>query len=185
MGGTYLILLALVAAAVHQFRPKLPPALPTNESALQPSGLRGWLILPAIGLIVSPIRTFCSLAGTFSVYAPDSWHTLTDPSGTAYNGLWAPTLIYEFLTNLTVIVFAILLLLLFFQRRPTFPALYIAFLAFCTITATLDTFLVQLIPAVASKTAGFDKVLMQDYFSCLVWIPYMLISKRVKSTFLR
>lgn len=185
LGGIYLILLGVAAAAIHQFRPKLPPPLPTDESGLQPSGLGGWLILPAIALVVSPIRTFCTLAGTFAVYAPDSWHTLTDPSGAAYNSFWAPVLIYEFLTNLTIIAFSLLLLLLFFQRRRTFPTMYIVFLAFCAVTATIDHFWVQLIPAVANKTAGFDKIMTQNYSACLIWIPYMLNSKRVKATFLR
>ena len=184
LGGIYLVLLLLIAAAVHQFRRGLPPVL-INESDPQISGLGGWLILPAIGLFIRPVIAFCFLVGHASVYAPETWHTLTDPSGAAYNSLWAPLLIYELFTFMTVIVFAILLLLLMFQRRRTFPMLYIAFLLFVAINATIDHIMAQFIPAAASKTGAVDPTVTQNFIVCLIWIPYMLKSKRVKSTFLR
>ena len=185
LGGVYLVLLVMIAAAVHQFRRGLPPPLPTNESAFQNPGLGGWLILPAIGLFLRPVMTFCSVVGSASAYAPDTWHTLTDPSGAAYNSFWAPILIYELLVNMTVIVFAILLLLLFFQRRRTFPILFIVFLLFIAIGGTIDNIMGQFIPAVASKTPVVDSSSSGNFIACLIWIPYMLKSQRVKATFVR
>ncbi|HTV41969.1 MAG TPA: DUF3857 domain-containing protein [Candidatus Sulfotelmatobacter sp.] len=185
LGGIYLILLAVVAAAVHHFWRGAPMPPPLDASGVQLSGLGGWLILPAIGLFLSPLRAFMAVAGNASVYAPETWHTLTDPSGAAYNGLWAPLLILEFLSNLTIMVFAILLLILFFQRRRIFPVLFIVFLVFVAVTTTIDHFSVQLIPAAAKQAGDSTTDLTQCYVPCLIWIPYMLNSRRVKSTFLR
>lgn len=186
LAAIYSILLLVGAVALHRFRPRQFSTGLTQEPNAQPSGLGGWLILPALGLFVSPIRVSFTLAGTLSVYAPESWHSLTDPSGAAYNSLWAPVLIYELLVNLTLPILAILLLVLFFQRRRTFPVMFILFIAFAAITATIDHYLAHLISATAAHDGGnIDRTLAQNYAACLIWIPYMLVSKRVKATFVR
>ncbi|HUE35880.1 MAG TPA: DUF2569 domain-containing protein, partial [Candidatus Acidoferrum sp.] len=184
LAGMYLVLLAIAAIAVVRFRSRQPPVLP---SVLEPglSRLRGWLILVAAGTIINPISILSIIVKNSSVYAPETWHNLTDPSSTAYNSLWAPLLIFELLVNLTSLVFSIILLALFFERRRTFPVLYIIFLSYAAITATLDHFACLLIPAVAHNAGNVDTDMIRTFFACLVWIPYMLVSKRVKATFTR
>jgi hypothetical protein len=184
LGGIYLVLMAVAAIAVVRFRSTKPPVLP-GEFELEFTGLRGWLILVAIGLIISPIRIAVQLITNASVYSAGTWHALTDSSSAAYNSLWAPLLIYEFLVNLTLISFAILLLILFFHRSRTFPAIFITYLVFGAVTATIDHFSAQLIPAASGDPGQFDRVLFQDCCACLIWVPYMLVSKRVKATFTR
>jgi transglutaminase-like putative cysteine protease len=189
LASAYLFLLMIVAIAIQVLavlkpRSGIPPVLP-DESERRLSGLGGWLILPCIGLVIGPIVNSLQIIKSAAVFAPDSWHNLTDPSGTAYNSLWAPVLISELLVNLTLIVFAILLLALFFQRRWMFPKLFIAFMLFAAIMATLDHLATHLIPAAARESAVFDRALAQNYLGCFVWIPYMLVSKRVKATFIK
>lgn len=149
-------------------------------------GLGGWLVLPAFGLFARPIQVLFDMGGNWSVYSTESWHSLTDPSGSAYHGLYAPVLIFELLVNLTLLSFPVFLIILFFQRRRTFPPLFIMFLLFIAITTTLDQFGAQMISAVAvQNTSPISRELIQSYMACAIWIPYMLVSKRVKATFVR
>lgn len=183
LGGIYVIFLSVMAIAVYRFQRGKPPVLPGGYDP-ELSGLGGWLILVAIGRIMNPISILFIMAKNSSAYAPETWHNLTDLSGDAYNSLWAPLLIFELLVNLTSLVFSILLLILFFQRRRTFPALYIIFLIYATMMAALDQYLTLLIPA-ANQNGKVDTDLARTLIFCLVWIPYMLVSKRVKATFTR
>jgi transglutaminase-like putative cysteine protease len=184
LGGIYAILVSGVAIAVYQFQRGKPPVLPGTFN-LELTGLGGWLILVAIGRIVNPIAILTTMASNLSAYAPETWHTLTDPSGSAYNSLWAPVLIFELLMNLTSLVFSILLLIMFFQRRRTFPVLFIIFMAYAAIAVILDHFSTLLIPAAAHNTGGVDTTMARTLVPCFIWIPYMLVSQRVKATFTR
>ncbi len=184
LGVVYLILLAILAMVFLVLLPKVPPVLP-DESLRPFVGLRGWLILPAIRLFVGPFVIIAGMVSNASVFYPETWHSLTDPSGAAYNSYWAPVLIYEYLVNLTAIALDVFLLVLFFQRRRIFPRLYIIFLAFIAITTTVDNSAAQLVLGHKDISAVFDRDLMQSYIGCLIWIPYMLVSKRVKATFTR
>ena len=187
LAGIYMILLAAGCVVLYRLR-RLPFLVRCGEEPpiLDPqhTGLGGWLVLPALGLFASPIRILFFMGNIWSVYSPESWHSLTDPSGSAYHGLWAPLLIYELLVNLTLMSFPIFLIILFFQRRRIFPPLFVIFLLFAVITITLDHFGSQTIPAVAVQNNGFvSRELIQSYMACAIWVPYMLVSKRVKATF--
>jgi hypothetical protein len=189
LAGIYLILLATGCVVLHRFR-QLPFLVGQGEA--QPvlgqrhTGLGGWLILPALGLVASPFRVLFTMGKNWSAYSPQTWHSLTDPSASAYHGMWAPVLIFELLVNLTILSFTVFLITLFFQRRRTFPPLFVTFLLFVAITATLDHYGAQMIPAVAARnSSSASRELIQSYLACAIWIPYMLVSKRVKATFVR
>lgn len=186
LGGIYLLLLAILAVIVHQrYRGKPRPPLLPSEMKPPISGIRGWLILPTMSLFLSPIRTLFGMVSNASAFSPATWQLLTDPSSASYNSWWAPLLIYEFLVNLTIITFAIFLLVLLFQHRRTFRDLFILFLLFATVTMTIDHFSAKAVAASAHLASGYDPQLTQDFIACMVWIPYMLVSKRVKATFTR
>ena len=117
-------------------------------------------------------------------YSVGSWHALTNPSGGAYHALWAPLLIFDLLANLTLLGCSILLLVLYFGKRCAFPRLFIAFLLINAFTLLIDQFGTQLVD---KQQPGVDAVraFTRALVPCLIWIPYMLQSRRVKATFLR
>jgi transglutaminase-like putative cysteine protease len=188
--GVYSLLLIIGAIAVYRMgRELLPPPMAALPPVLrpQPSGLGGWLILVAIGVVVSPVRIAHGMYELSDVYSADLWHALTSPAGEAYHALWGPVLVVTLLVNLTVLAFSILLLVLFFQQRRTFPGLFIVFLIVTAVVLTLDQASLKLIPALADEPPDPKDLrdMFRSYVACAIWIPYMLVSKRVKATFVR
>ncbi|NOX98009.1 MAG: DUF2569 domain-containing protein [Nitrospirae bacterium] len=148
-------------------------------------GLGGWLILVGIGIVITPLRLGALLLKTFPpIFSGGIWEALTTPGYEAYSPLWAPILLSEIVINTGLILVSLYLLYLFFSKRRGFPKWYIGILVFSLIFIVIDAWMVKLImpnePMFGPNTL---KAFLQALAASLIWIPYMLISKRVKATF--
>jgi hypothetical protein len=153
----------------------------------EPSGLGGWLILPMLGLLLSPLTVGFMLVSNFvPLVTSGEWRELTDPDGPAYHPLWGPLLGLEVAGNLFFIGYALILLALLFKKSHRFPMLYIAFQASNLVFVATDMIFSNMIPAVAAQPdAETTKELIRAIVGAAIWIPYMLVSKRVKNTFVK
>lgn len=180
-----LVLLAAFAAlALRVYRHDPPQPDAPLEPAL--AGIGGWLLLPAFGIVVTPLRVLVELAMGLEPYSLASWSALGTPGGDGYHALWLPLLLFELVANLGLLVLSALVLVMFFQRRRAAPRLYIVLLATSVTFVGLDLALAQLIPAAAAEVGAEDwGTLARVAIHALIWIPYFLRSRRVKSTFIR
>lgn len=153
----------------------------------EPRGLGGWLILPAIGLFAFPIRLAASFYNDFlPIFQEGYWEVLTTPGYEAYHHLWAPLLIFEIIGNSLFIIFDIVLIVLFFTRSYRFPTLIIIFIATNLFFLAGDLVFAGLIPAMAAESDPESvKELTRSIITAAIWIPYFLVSKRVKNTFVK
>lgn len=153
----------------------------------QPKGLGGWLILPAIGLFALPLKMGLSLITDFlPIFQKNYWAVLTTPGSGAYHHLWAPLIIFEIAGNIFLLLLDLVLIFLFFIKSTRFPALFISFMALNLVFMVGDLFFADLIPAVAAQRDFKSfKELAQLFVGAIIWIPYFLISKRVKNTFVK
>lgn len=150
-----------------------------------PSGLSGWLVLVCIGLILTPIRLAFFLLQTYPpIFRDGTYQLLTTPGGENYHPYWGPLMITEIAVNIGFIVTALVLLFLFFRKSWWFPKIYVALvlvnLGFMLVDAYAVTLILPTQPLFDEETArefGFSVIV------AMIWIPYMLISKRVKNTF--
>lgn len=158
-----------------------------NTSTDEPKGLGGWLVLPGIGLIITPFTIMWQVLTEFvPIFRDGYWEVLTTPGSEAYHWLWGPTLIFELLGNAVLAVFAVFLLALYFMKNYRFPKLYIAFLAFNVVFLTVDLVAVYQVLASSGEFEGEGvRDLFRGVVGALIWIPYMLTSKRVKNTFVK
>lgn len=152
-----------------------------------PKGIGGWLILVVIGLIVAPIRIGHFLATTYwPILIDGTWERVTTPGTEAYHHLWAPLLIFEAIVNVGSIALAGVTLVFLFKHSRHTPKLAIAWLSWGAVSVTYDFFLGDLIPAIASQSDTSNaKDLGRTLVNAAIWIPYFLISKRVKATFVK
>lgn len=177
------VLTGWVVMAVKVYR--LDPAPHQAPPAGAPVGIRGWLLLPALGVVSSPVMIGMSFFGNLGVYRAESWHALTSPGGAAFHPDWALLLIFELCANLGLLVLAGLSLILFFRRRTSAPTVYIAMLIASFCVQALDLYLARTIPAMEGEMANGMRSLARSLVGVMVWVPYMMRSKRVRATFTR
>jgi hypothetical protein len=159
----------------------------TSDAQPGPSGLGGWLSLVGFGLLLAPWTRLGFLVQTFPpIFSDGTWELLTTPGGEAYHPLWAPFLLGELVGNLAFIGAGLALILFFFLRSRRFPRLYIAVtianLLFVLADAWLASIVVPDEPMFGPDTAS---EVGRSVVGALIWVPYMLASKRVKNTFVR
>ncbi len=149
------------------------------------AGIKGWLLLPLLSLFVIPVRTlFFVMNDLLPAFSDDVWLALTTPGSEAYHHLWGPVLIAELSGNLTAIAFSILLLVLFFKKSRLLPNYYVAFLGFNLLFVVGDYYISNLIPFVAAQDDHESvREMTRSISAAAVWVPYFLVSKRVKATF--
>ncbi|WP_416864999.1 MAG: DUF3857 domain-containing protein [Imperialibacter sp.] len=146
----------------------------------------GWLILPAIGLTLTPIRLVIDLLSNDQLSAGmwDGIILLTDGGVKSL-----PVLVFvgaELVYNYMFFVFSILIIVLFYQRRTSVPRLVTIFYALALIVPIVDALITdELIPGVLSETDRNStiKEAVRAGVAALIWIPYFNIAERVKSTF--
>jgi hypothetical protein len=158
-----------------------------REFKSEPKGLGGWLILVGIGLFITPFFIMASLLVDYvPIFTEGYWEIMTTPGSEGYHPLWAPVLTFEIIGNTFFILFGIALVILFFTKSPRFPKLLIVFYASNLLFIAFDLVWASGIPAVSAMD-NFDSIkeLVQAIVKCAIWIPYMLVSKRVKNTFVR
>lgn len=146
-----------------------PPAPPCGDSPVAPPGIGGWLVLPAIGLILNPVVWIFSLiftAGEFSNVPSrlESWVMLMMAAETM------------------VMLYFLFAARRFFRKKRNTPAVMIGGIA---LRFFVYTFLV-LAAAIGdeSNIAVFNMVEAgKSLIPAAIWIPYFIVSDRVKRTF--
>lgn len=176
------VLFGVLAVAGLLWRPSWPP--PVNPPG--PFGLRGWLVLLGLGVALAPIRLIVDLVPYAAFLDIDRWQELTVPGNALYHSLWSPILIVEGAVNVGMFFAGCLAAVLFFQKRRTFPAVKIGILGFRAVFGLIDYLACMSMGAVFHELApDATKAVIQVCISAAIWIPYLLVSKRVQSTFVR
>ncbi len=182
--------LLLASGWILLYRHRRPAAgvlyVPPPDAGAGPTGLGGWLVLVCIQLFSGLLVTLFGLARLRLCYDADRWHALTTPGTLSYHEFWLPTLLFESLAAYFMLAWISLLLVFFFQRRTLFPRLMIACYIVQIIYLATDGLLAWSLPAVSHAAAvkSFTAAGRSAVAAC-IWIPYLLLSKRVRNTFCR
>jgi len=156
---------------------------PINEL----NGIKGWLILVGLGLIISPIKIIISLLTTHApMFKNGTWERLTTAGSSYYIPFFQEFATVEIIYNICLTVAEIYLIYLFANKRKEFPQIFITVTVISLVALPIDSFITTL---VIKDTQFFDYETVKDFMKLLVnagvWVPYMLISKRVKNTFVK
>ena len=143
----------------------------------------GW-VLVAIHHILRPIGFISALIVLSpTVFNLEAWRLLTEPGRPQFHPHWAPMLLFELFYNLLCLIASGLLLALFFMKRAVWPRCYVLFLIAICVGLCLDTYFAQQVPVAGASIVGNIRSLGQVILAAAIWIPYSLMSKRVKATF--
>ena len=146
-----------------------------------PSGIGGWLILPVLGLVATPLRGIFHLA---------SYGEMLQSMDQLTRGQIA-FIVVEFIGNaIVLLVMPIVLLVLLFRKSASFPRWFIVWAAVGLAFIILDIAAAQIFFGDALAAAGqalLDADTMRELVRSIVlaavWIPYMRVSRRVANTF--
>ncbi len=148
-------------------------------------GLSGWLIWVGFGIVIAPIRLLLTKVPFFqSIFTDGTWEAFTTVGSEVYNPLWGSLLVCEIIYHLIMVIASIYLIYLFFSKHYRFPLFYILIVVASIIFIPLDAWIVSFVlpgePMFDPKTT---KEFIRLLIGGIIWVPYMLISKRVKATF--
>jgi len=169
-----------------QLNPYTPPGseVVKNDPSPKPSGLGGWLVLVGAGLILSPLMITVLMVKTIAPIVRDgSWEAISSASSDVYNPALVAFFACELLVNLGFVVASVWLLVLFFRRSRKFPSLFVAYCVVNLAFVVLDAWIVSwLLPEIPMDDEDMREM-ARTVLNCLIWVPYMLRSRRVKNTF--
>lgn len=141
-----------------------PPAHPGLR------GIGGWLILPAIGFVLGGVLIVAGLVISLAVF--------DEISDAGYGGLWA----FEILVTLALLIFLVYTGVQFFRKKKGAPRLVIA-LMIANLVSSLFLLVFELGSGADDFAVESGRNLIGGVFSAAIWIPYFIVSKRVKATF--
>lgn len=140
----------------------------------QPIG--GWLILVGIGLSLTPLRLLYDFITEENLMNGTAWLTMWYANSYGYFTF----LFIEHIYNFIYLLFSILVLILFFQRRSAVPRLIsILYAGSCAATILDSVLAAQINPELAVDAQEITRA----FFTVVIWIPYFQMSLRVKKTF--
>jgi hypothetical protein len=157
-----------------------------TDSMLGPRGIAGWLILPALGIVFAPFGLLVSIVrDILPAFGDDVWPLLVNPGSPIYHRLWVPIIIFELVADVLIVIGSIVVLVLFFRKSRHAPRVIVGWLAALLLVQIVDLVLTRQIPAVASQVEFDDyRDLLRSAVAAAIWIPYFLVSRRVKNTFI-
>ena len=152
-----------------------------SAAQIGPKGFGGWLVIPILGLIITPPFILYSLFTWFSPLLDEKIRTDVF-SGLSKGQMF---LAYELVSSLIMLALAVVCLVRLKRHSRKFPSLMITFLC-VNFAAHLGSAIVTvwyydsigMSPPGRAGQGSFGSLL-----GILIWVPYFIRSKRVKNTF--
>jgi transglutaminase-like putative cysteine protease len=166
-------------AAVRTYQEFDPePRLPGSAYGAATAGLRGWLILPAIGLVLAPLQALSVVPDL--IYCFDA--RVSEGFGAGLTALIG----FEAASCAVGAVLWVLLIVSFFKRRSSVTLLFVVYvgaqLVYLVVNAILaEELMPESLGSVETGLVPSDPIWLIAFGA--IWVPYFLVSDRVKRTF--
>ena len=157
-----------------------------DEEINELDGLWGWLLLFTGFVIWQIIRVGILIVSTFlPLFRDGTWEALTRPDSPIYDPMWQRVLIFELAGNVVIGAMAMVTLALLVVRSSYAPKSAIGLLVGSFVIVAANYLIAGQILSVADRGTDNENLAMlfRSGVAMLVWVPYFLISKRVKATF--
>ncbi len=175
-----LIPAAIVAGLAWLVRAARKSKVGAAPGVVGPQGIGGWLVLLAIGVVVSPMRTLALLQEEMEAYAKLEATYSVPNIETAK--------IVEVVLLLAIVVFQAIVAIMFFQKKRYFPIWYFWQWVATFIVSGAILIFPPLIVGLPWQT-GFTPEAIGGLIAILVvgaiWVTYVFRSVRVKNTFVK
>lgn len=145
-------------------------------------GLGGWLILVAIGLVANAAILAVATFPLLNILSSDMWAFLIEYQPEVFNrrmwwGLWG-----LIAANAVLLSAFLYLIYLFFKKHYLFPRSFIIIQVIAFIILLPYSYVASFLDP-SDPSPVFDAGLFRSALMTMIWIAYMLKSKRVQLTF--
>lgn len=156
-----------------------------------PQRIGGWLDLWLVTAVYLASTILINGIGTLPSVHPDIWALAGDSTALFYHPLFKPLLIFSLTSKIALLMYFCLWVVPdFVKLRQRASKMIVAFLLAYLIALALERslwiFIGQLVPYMPLLGEGnpiFTKQEIVAGISCLIWVPYFLLSRRVRVTF--
>lgn len=150
-------------------------------------GLHGWLYALGVDVILDTVfAAKAVLEDTATTFGNGAWSALTHESSGAYNPLLANLVMIGLAVEVCLLAANGYLVYLFFQQRRSFPKLYITVAVLALAFEFLDLWFVSLIEGPDFVITAYEQgLLVWHTLATVAFVLYLLLSKRVKATFVK
>jgi len=144
----------------------------------EPKGIGGWLILVLIGLLITPIRLLISMITEFT---PLLEQIKNNPILADLKQL----VMAEIVVNMIFLIYAFVLIILMLKKSKLFPRMIIIFYISNLVFVLADAIIISNHPVLGPITNIADSFMeiFKSVAANAIWVPYFIISRRVKNTF--
>lgn len=159
---------------------------PDVVDANAPVGIRGWLLLPAIGAITSPFVVGWVALQWLPFMGSAQWDVLPALVDEGYRSSAQAVAVVVMCGTTALAVGHVLAAWLFFTKRTSAPGFYVGFSWLSTLF-----FIGVVVWAMGSGLDGETRPTevvteaVRDVFGLMIWTAYMWTSRRVRATFVR
>jgi hypothetical protein len=167
--------------------------LETGGMVYAPVGIGGWLILPIIHLVLNAGLILFYLAKGFAKgfangLAEGAPQAATAPAPPVEFSPGVDFAMALSLFSLLIVAYAVFCLIQFFRKKKSVPRLMIVFYILLLVLVGASYYLVTQFPELphSPKMVGEATMgIVRTVIAVAIWIPYFLVSVRVKNTFVR
>ncbi|MBL9216621.1 MAG: DUF3857 domain-containing protein [Opitutaceae bacterium] len=184
LGGLACLLVVLLRPAAPAAPPLLaadPYSRPARRAA---EGLGGWLALLGAGVCLRPIGHLLALhEGRQMYFSTAAWAAVNESAG---GDQYADLLMAELMSNVGMLFYGLVLVVMFFRRLRAFPRSLIIYLVFAVLLGGFELWIAGQYPgALPEETGKQAGRLLGTLLGAAIWIPYLVLSQRVQRTFVR
>ncbi|WP_445748665.1 DUF3857 domain-containing protein [Polaribacter sp.] len=178
------ILVLVIAVFLALITYKFDPKVKIESYYEKNKSISGWLIIIGIGLCISPLVLKFQFFTKNILLLNGSWIHFFDSTSSSFNISLGLIIFLELVVYVFAYVFIILCIVLFFNKRTSFPKLYSFLLIFMLLFLILDTILTNYVKGSEIQSSEYFDII-KSLISTTIISSYLLFSENVKETFVK
>lgn len=144
------------------------------------------MIMGVLSLGVIIVLSYNSIRETILPFSFDErWLLISDISLSTYNESWVQFVIFTLVQNISVVIFALILFVMFLKQSRFFPRTLVGFFMYRILALAILFYLQTVIRGPQSPTL---MEIAGDSLAALIipalWIPYILLSENIRERFI-
>jgi len=155
------------------------------EAYAELRGIGGWLILPLIGLVITACFHFYFIVTEiYPVFSDGTIFALFDTQSDICNPVFGIFILFESAATILMFWLAIIILYMGFKESKKFVLLLIVFYICSFLISAIYYMTTSYFEVIESVERELLIDLLRSIIVAAIWIPYLLVSERVKNTFI-